>query len=265
MKILTSVVFIILLIVNFSSYVLALDSSRSIHIFVALCDNEHQGIIPVKPVLGNGEDPRNNLYWGALYGVKTFFKRSEKWQLLSTIENPTSEIIERCIFKHRNNSVYLVADAYRGREIKKSIDDFFQAASGNSKDSVSVEDKSESVTIEIGGNSDLIAYVGHDGLMDFDLNNYPNQNDNNLRRVIVLACASRQYFCAPLQGTGAKSLLLTTGLMAPEAYTLETTIEGWISNEGDEEIRLGAARAYNKYQKCSLIAAKKLFVTSCTD
>ncbi len=48
-------------------------SYRTIHIFVALCDNKNQGIVPVPPILGNGEDPKNNLYWGALYGVKTFF------------------------------------------------------------------------------------------------------------------------------------------------------------------------------------------------
>ena len=42
-----------------------------VHVVVALCDNEHQGIVPVPATLGNGQDPRNNLYWGALYGVRT--------------------------------------------------------------------------------------------------------------------------------------------------------------------------------------------------
>ncbi|GAB4337265.1 MAG: hypothetical protein Kow0099_10580 [Candidatus Abyssubacteria bacterium] len=47
------------------------ESTRTIYVFVALCDNEHQGIFPVPPKLGNGDDPANNLYWGAMYGVKT--------------------------------------------------------------------------------------------------------------------------------------------------------------------------------------------------
>ena len=42
-----------------------------VHVTVALCDNEHQGIVPVPRAIGNGKDPRNNLYWGADYGVKT--------------------------------------------------------------------------------------------------------------------------------------------------------------------------------------------------
>src|SRR6266576_3547327 len=49
-------------------------SPRVVHVFVALADNQRQGIIPVPPALGNGRDPQHNLYWGAAYGVKTYFK-----------------------------------------------------------------------------------------------------------------------------------------------------------------------------------------------
>ena len=42
----------------------AQESTRSIHVLVALCDNINQGIVPVPPQLGDGQDPRNNLYWG---------------------------------------------------------------------------------------------------------------------------------------------------------------------------------------------------------
>ena len=45
---------------------------RSVHVFVALCDNENQGIVPVPSHLGNGRDLKGNLYWGSSGGVKTF-------------------------------------------------------------------------------------------------------------------------------------------------------------------------------------------------
>ena len=45
-----------------------------VHVFVPLCDNEHQGIVPVNKSLGDGFNPHSNLYWGALYGVKTHLK-----------------------------------------------------------------------------------------------------------------------------------------------------------------------------------------------
>jgi hypothetical protein len=50
------------------------------HVFVALADNAHQGIVPVPAVLGNGDDPERNLYWGAAFGVRTFFKKSAEWK-----------------------------------------------------------------------------------------------------------------------------------------------------------------------------------------
>src|SRR5256884_6464612 len=69
-------------------------------------------------LLGNGEDPEHNLYWGSAYGIKTFFSRSPDWKVLSCGQKSKHEILDRCIFKYRNANVYLVADAYRGREIQ---------------------------------------------------------------------------------------------------------------------------------------------------
>ena len=63
---------------------------RTIHVFVALADNEYQGIVPVPSRLGNGDDPGHNLYWGAAYGIKTFFARSAEWRILSDPPRPKS-------------------------------------------------------------------------------------------------------------------------------------------------------------------------------
>jgi hypothetical protein len=46
---------------------------RLIHVFVALAENVHRGIVPVPAALGNGDDPGRNLYWDAAFGVRTFF------------------------------------------------------------------------------------------------------------------------------------------------------------------------------------------------
>src|SRR6267154_2089803 len=96
-------------------------TARTVHVFVALADNQHQGIVPVAAILGNGEDAPHNLYWGSAYGVKTFFGRSAEWAKINCSAKPKAEILERCVFKHRTTNVYLVADAYRGIEIKQAI------------------------------------------------------------------------------------------------------------------------------------------------
>jgi len=42
--------------------------------------------------------------------------------------------------------------------------------------------------------------------------------------------------------------------------TIHDALTGYVIDETDEQIRLRAAKAYSKYQKCSLKAAKNLLV-----
>jgi hypothetical protein len=236
------------------------EAPRVVHVFVALADNQHQGIIPVPAALGNGDDPARNLYWGAAFGVRTFFRKSPEWQETLRVENPYKDVLERIVFQHRTKNVVIVADAYRGREIKHALTDFLTTASG-----IRLR-KGEPVGCVMGGvvmcppeDSDLAVYVGHDGLMDFALEQPISGTDGAKRSAIVLACASKQFFGAALKPTGARPLLWTTGLMAPEAYTLKAALDGWILGESDEQIRHRAAAAYAQYQKCTLAAALRLF------
>jgi hypothetical protein len=78
------------------------NQGKLIHVLVALCDNQYQGIVPVPARIGNGDDPPNNLYWGARFGVKTFFKRAGDWRLITEARNPREEVLERLVFKHQN-------------------------------------------------------------------------------------------------------------------------------------------------------------------
>jgi hypothetical protein len=230
---------------------------KLIHVLVALCDNKFQGIVPVPEKIGNGDDPANNLYWGAAYGVKTFFSRSGDWTLVSKTANPKPGVLERIVFKHKSKPVHLIADAYRGRDIKMSTYDFLQFAAG--RDMVAVDIPSGK--LRGGGAADLIAYVGHNGLMDFSLPALPRGKAERTRSTVILACASKPYFQESLRSTGAHPLLWTTNLMAPEAYVLKAAVDGWILGEQGEKVRQRAAEAYNKYQKCGIKGALRLFAT----
>jgi hypothetical protein len=235
----------------------ALNSVPVIHVFVALADNVNQGIVPVSATLGNGDNATTNLYWGAAFGIRTFFSRNKDWQLLSVTPNPNPNILERCVFKHRRTSTLLVADAYRGKEIAQTTADFLEAAAGKPGEKLKAAD----VEFHTGGSANLVAYIGHNGLMDFTLRTHPKRRDERERRAIILACASKNYFSSALQQSGATPLLWTTNLMAPEAYVLSAAIDGWLKKETDEQIRLRAADAYHKYQKCGIKAARGLFAT----
>jgi hypothetical protein len=235
---------------------------RTVHVFVALADNQHQGIIPVRAALGNGEDADRNLYWGAAFGVRAFFKKSPEWKEISRVQKPKTYLLERSIFEHRASGTILVADAYEGSEIKQALTDFFRSAAGMNPEVISFRSISGGEAISLSPSADLVVYVGHDGLMDFSLQmEFPESAGAN-RSAIILACASKSYFRDLLRKTGAQPLLWTTGLMAPEAYTLKAALKGWILRESNEQIRQRAAGAYAQYQKCSLAAALRLFSDS---
>ena len=233
----------------------AQDTIRTIHVIVALCDNDSQGIVPVPKSLGNGDDPNNNLYWGALYGTKSFIKKSRDWTLLETKKKVNKRILERVLFRHTSTNVYLVADAYRGKSIKSAVECFFNAVIGNNAKIVEHDD----VKIPIGGNVNLVVYIGHNGLMDFEVDPIQKTREHRANDAIVLTCKSKPYFAPFLSKNGSRSVLLTTGFMAPEAYTLEAALAGWIAGENGEQIKERAAQAYHKYQKWGLKGARRLF------
>ena len=259
-----SILFLILLSgIPACSDIFADSRPRVIHVFTVLCDNKSQGIVPVPARLGDGDDPHNNLYWGAAYGVKTYFQRSREWRLIESVPNVNHVIPERVVFRHRMKNAYLIADAYRGSEMRRGVEDFLKAASGRNAALVRLRKKEGDVNINTGGGADFVVFVGHNGLMDFSLETiYDDENRNKRKSAAVLACYSRKYFIARLRKSGAVPVLLTEGLMSPEAYTLKDAIEGWLRNEDGDKIHMRAAHAYNRYQKCGLRGAKRLFYSA---
>ncbi|MDA3613906.1 hypothetical protein [Polluticaenibacter yanchengensis] len=231
-------------------------SIKTIHIYVALCDNTYQGIVPVPAKIGNGQDPGNNLYWGCAYGIKTYFKNSKDWKPVKFYKKD-SVILERAVFKHIKSNYYLVADAYDGRRIKQATIDFLNSSSGNKNDTVHIDKK----ILGIGSHAKMISYIGHDGLMDFSLNQKFINKDSTKRNVAVLACYSKKYFSQHLTNANINPVLWSMGLMAPEAYIIHDAIAGYILNETNNSIKTRAAKAYSRFQKCSEKAARNLLVT----
>jgi len=236
-----------------------------VHVVVALCDNKNQGIVPVSASLGNGQDPRTNLYWGALYGVRTHLTRSG-YRLLERSSRPSEGVLERIVLgktvtrSGKPLEVFVVAEAWDGRLIRQAIQRFLRIAAGRDAEVLSVDTGRSTVRLRAGGGATVAAFVGHNGLMDFDLETIPRAKaDVPARASMVLACASKPYFLQALRAGGSHPLLLTTGLMAPEAYTLDAALTTLVEGGDSEAIHESAARAYDAYQKCGLRGARGLF------
>ena len=230
--------------------------SRFIHVFVPLCDNEHQGIVPVNSRLGDGLNLTTNLYWGAGYGVKTHFKRSPKWRMISSDTYDNGAVMERVLFEHVDSAVYLLADAYRGDSMRQCLVDYFNTISGVHRyDTI---DTGEGVIVAF--EPDLIVFNGHNGLMDVRVE-APRNVDGKAKDAVAIACVSGVYFNSELSKAGGYPLVMTQHLLAPEAYVIDAIFDSWIKYKSPEEIRMSAARGYHGVQKCGLRGASNLFST----
>ena len=222
---------------------------KNIRIIVCLADNQNQGIVPISAQLGNGQDPKNNLYWGALYGVKSYFSRHADWEKIASEVERGPHQLDYVEFQLKDTTtpVSIKAEAWDGAHMDKAISRFY----GLFSDRSSAED--------------LIVFVGHNGLMDIFIvkpvvtaatKSYNLERD---RKAIILACNSSQYFETTLHDIGVEPYVLTKGLMAPEAYSLEAAIKSWARGGSAHDARLAAAKSYARFQKIPEKNARWLF------
>lgn len=222
---------------------------RHATIHVSLADNNHQGIVPTTKMLGNGQDPANNLYWGALYGLKSYFARNPNWKV-SKSRPGSSTVLDAIKISHIDHpECEIKAQAYDGAHQNNPLRNFYGEL-------VSERSKSE-----------LACYVGHNPLMDIQPPNVKptktsKQHNAVLnKKAVVIACQSRAYFSEYIEETNTTPYVLTNGNLAPEGYILEAILTSWVNNEDADLAELRAAKAYAKYQKISLKASSRLFMS----
>ena len=86
----------------------------------------------------------------------------------------------------------MIADAYKGSEIETSIKDYLNAATGNYRENIEIG----SDQLQIGDSANVLVFVGHNGLMDFDVvkpdtDNNDTERDAKFWRVLVRSTLSR--------------------------------------------------------------------------
>ena len=135
-------------------------------------------------------------------------RASADWRLTRTDKNPSPEVLERAVFAHRSGRRELIAQVYRGSAIKACITAFFAALASD----------------EPRQQTPLVAYLGHNGLMDFPLPAEATARRGPGRQAIVLCCASAEYFTPHLEKVGATPLLTTTQLMYPGGFLLRAAV-----------------------------------------
>jgi len=171
---------------------LACAAEKSIGVFVALADNAHQGIVPVPAAIGNGDDPERNLYWGTADGLRGVFDKSQEWRLAEKSDRAAdADVLRLRTYRHVASGAVLHARAYRGAALERCIRDFESAIRTNA--------------------FDLVVFIGHNGLMDFELP-VPTRPARQVRQAdcVVLGCRSEAYFQSRIESAGGRPVLLTT-------------------------------------------------------
>ncbi len=222
-------------------------SIKTARIIVSLADNENQNIVPIKPSLGNGQNPSQNLYWGALYGIKTHFRRTENWSV-----NPKGfirgTVLDAVTLSHKDFSdIQISVEAWDGEKQKDAVKAYFSELRNN-----------------VSG-ANFVGFIGHNALMDTSVPNFPvlplvrDMNLGRKRKGVVIACKSASYFNPYHRNLGVESYVVTNGSMAPEAYVIEGVLEAWLNNLGAMDASKKAAEKYAEYQKISLRSADRIF------
>ncbi|MGB0906876.1 MAG: hypothetical protein ACPGVT_05225 [Maricaulaceae bacterium] len=225
----------------------ASQKAMSARVFVSLADNDYQGIVPIPSALGKGDNARNNLYWGALYGIKTYFSKNPHWTVTPARHSSPRVLDAIWITPKSHPDIRIFAEAWHGAYQKETLE-YYQKA-----------------LTRIDDDNSLVAFVGHNPLMDLtapDLEitqDIIQANKSRHRKSAVLACKSASYFTDFIRKAGVEDYVMTHGLMAPEAYALEGILSAWINGDDAIKARQNAASKYSQYQNIPLSNSQKLF------
>jgi hypothetical protein len=228
---------------------LAQGKPLSIRIHVALCDNDSQGIVPVKNRrICDGDVPAQNLYWATDGGLDRYLRKNGYRLIDSRSDSGGDILIENVWSTHVQAAgglrargvtggfeVRVTAIAYRGSAIERAMRDYLRAVSAP------------------GDGDHVIGYIGHNYLLDVSdaASPSPAQTANLAPRgTFALSCLGEGWIRPRISREGVHILLLNRGLTYPGAWTLGGVVEGLAHGESGRGIQRAAtahfARGKNK-------------------
>lgn len=247
-------------------------------VYVALCDNDSQGIIPVNNrSICNGDDPARNIYWKG-NGIAGYLA-SHGWKKALVQTDDDGPVLIQQVWKKRlmagrqwrqsgvtrSFTAYVVARAYRGSRIHDAMKDYLQAVNHDTTDIITLKD---GTTIEAGGSSHLVGYLGHDYFMDVaegtsrwhDLTaSGKNRTSSLFKGTFALACVSNEFVRPSVSYPNIYILVMNNFLTYPSAWTIGGILDGIAAGGDGKTIYRQAARQFARGQKCGMKWALKAF------
>ncbi len=225
-------------------------------VHVPLCDNS---IIPCGNArLGDGDNPDTNLYWATTPGFGSWFARKGSgWKRVlhqrgaatgntdvvavdgyrRTLPTPASWR-KRGVAK--TFELVIVVHGWRGKAIDQALAAYASDVSGGASRALVLDDRT---TLAAGGAAQLVAWVGHNRLMDLEAFAWPKPG-TAVTGTIAIACHTAAYMEAEVSGATRVPLLMTRDLLFANAAPLEATVLAFAGGGGYTKMRSAASVAY---------------------
>ena len=213
--------------------------------------------------LGDGDNPDTNLYWSTTPGFGEWFsRRGSGWKRVlkqDASETGDADILAVLVYrrtitaprawvKHgapKQFELDLVIHGWRGKAIDRALAAYADDVSGKGTRDLTLADHTK---LAAGGAAQLVAFVGHNRLMDLDTFTWPEPGKVT-KGAIAIACDTAPYMKEQVSAATRVPLLMTSDLLFANAAPLEAAVLAFATGGGYADIRKDAATAYAKIQE----------------
>ena len=213
--------------------------------------------------LGDGDNPDTNLYWSTTPGFGEWFaRRHSGWKRVlkqTADETGDHDIVAIQVYRRdvtappawqkrgvpKHFELDIVIHGWRGKSIDKALAAYADDVSGKGTRELVLDDKSK---LSAGGAAQLVAFVGHNRLMDLDSFTWPEPG-KTVKGAIAIACDTAPYMKQQVSAATRVPLLMTSDLLFANAAPLEAAVLAFATGGGYAEIRKDAATAYAGIQE----------------
>ncbi len=229
-----------------------------VQVHVPLCDDDIIDCGNAK--LGDGDNPSTNLYWATTPGFGYWFTRKKsKWTQVLDGDGATvgiDEVLDVRVYRRRVKAsrawrdagapkkfdVYVVAWAWDGDEIDDALAAYAADLYGDAARRLTLDD---GTLLDAGGAARIVAYVGHNRLMDLPPYQWPEPDDDAAPKgTIAIACHTAAYMDDEVPAAARVPLLMTRDYLFSNAAPLEGAVLAFAAGGGYGAIRRAAAKAY---------------------
>jgi hypothetical protein len=235
-----------------------------VEVHAPLCDSSIIACGNAK--LGDGDNPDTNLYWSTTPGFGEWFdRRNGGWKrVLKQAAGATgdTDVLAVRVYRRAINApagwrkrgvpkqfeLDIVIHGWRGKAIDRALAAYADDVSGVGTRTLTLDDGTKLVA---GGAAQLVAFVGHNRLMDLESFEWPKAG-TQAKGTFAIACDTAPYMKAQVPAATRVPLLMTADLLFANAAPLEAAVLAFATGGGYAEIRKDAATAYAGVQQSTL-------------